>query len=372
MKKLLYTAILVWTVVLAAGCNDEVESQQHMTLNYEVALPIETGVSLTRSDGDPGLAEYFERPQHLYLFLAYGDPADPSNNSIYFYGLSTSQDEWIRTADSLCFKGQFSQTVNWDPELKLENLKGERLRSYVVASFDAIRFDQTLDCNEYNKVISPITKESELLNLKFYAYEGSGDYSKVSLRDIYSTPFNLSRSWSLMENAVSDRTGYYGTVESITGSNLTGIITVRDTLYHTASKVDFQWNAIEHGQTNVMRGVVVNNCPKKGYAFRPTYTTGDGSYSKVLLAGDGISASDMNNSHTAKYADVDKVDPGNQWSGRAYTYMLQPGIINYTITTSDGGSTTKESDPERINNGRTNRIFASWYNLGFNIKASNE
>lgn len=378
MKKILYTTLLVLSIASLMGCKDEVDSSQ-VTLNFEMVLPVgmnkdTVNLDVTRAGGagDPGLAEYFERPRFLYLFLTPGKPTTPDINPVYFYSIPTSQSEWRRSPDSLVFIGKFSQIVNWDPAVNLEDLKGGNLRAYMVASFNEVTFNPNGNTyNEYHKMTSKFTTERELLDLKFYAYEGSNNYSKMSLRDIYTTPFNLSTGWSLLDNALNNRTDYYGTVTNIVGEKQTGIIAMKDTLYHLASKVDFQWNAETHGQSNAMQSVVINNCPKQGYLFRPTENVGAGVYSKVLLENEqgNVSADDKNNSHEAKYANADSSDPGNQWSGRAYTYLLQPGSINYTINTSEGGSHAGTRNPE--SNGFTNEIFAAWYKLNFRIKASN-
>lgn len=378
MKKFIYTVLLALSVASFVGCNDDDVASAQMTLNFEVVLPTSMGkdtltmeAARTRVAGDPGLAEFFERPRFMYLFLAPGKPTTPTSNPIYFYNIPTSQNEWTRSSDSLVFQGSFSQIVNWDKNLKLEDLKDGNLRAYIVASFDAITTDPNgITTDEYNKVTYPITTESQLLNLKFFA-EGNGGYQTMSLRDIYSTPYNLGIGWTLLGNAMSDRTNYYGTVTNIVGEGSTGIIALKDTIYHLASKVDFQWDAVQHNQSNVMQSAVVNNCPRKGYLFRPTDTTGDGFYSKILLdnATSSPSAADPNRNNSARYSDADVVDPGNQWSGRAYTYLLQPGTISYNVTTSMGGAHTGEKVP--VSNGFTNDIFAAWYKLNFSIKASN-
>lgn len=380
MKKI-YTLIFALLMVSLVGCNDEQMQVSQVTLDFEMVIPLDMNkdtlqleAAATRAQiaGDPGLAEFFERPRYLYLFLAPGKPTTPAENPVYYYSIPTSQSDWRRSSDSLVFIGKFSQLVDWDPALDLEKLKGGNLRAYLVATFNQITFNPAgAAYNEYHKLTSKITTERELLDLKFYASSISGSYSQLSLRDIYTTPYNLSSGWSLMGGALEDRTNYYGTVTNIVGTGQTGIIAVKDTLYHVASKVDFQWHIDQHGQDNVMQSVVVENCPKQGYLFRPTEIVGAGTYSKVLLNDEQgeVSADDANTGHEAHYADADHTDPGNQWSGRSYTYLLQPGNLQYSITTSEGGSHSRTNTP--VSNGTTNEIFAAWYKLNFRIKASN-
>ena len=365
--------IMATAAVLAGftACKDDDEPQAaQMTLAYDLTLPVESGSDLTRV-GDPGIAEFFERPQQLYLFLAEGDPQTPAQNDVYFYSFPCNQSDWKRSADSLVFQGKFSKTVDWDPSVPIST--DLKLRAYIVASYDILTTHVSIGVNEYNRVTTPADfTESKLLDLRFYAAATDGTY-RLSLRDVYSTPYNLADGGGIvkMANADADRTDYYGTVKSIAGAGNAGLITVRDTLYHTASKVDFQWNAASVSQSNVMQSAIVNNAPRQGYLFRTAQTAGiDGTYSKVLLANNTISfvADDMNDYHLAQYADATAVSPTSQWSGRAYTYILPPGDLVYTLTTSEGGS-TQRSVTKPVGNGTTNDIFAAWYKLDFNLLA---
>lgn len=355
-------------LALCTGCKDDDEQlAAQVTLAYDLTLPVESGSDMTRA-GDPGIAEFFERPQQLYLFIAAGDPKTPAENNVYFYSFPCSQSDWKRSADSLVFLGKFSKTVDWDPSLPISaDLK---LRAYIVASYDIITTHVSIGVNEYNRVTTPADfTESKLLDLRFYAAATDGTY-RLSLRDVYSTPYNLQEGGIVkMANADADRTGYYGTVKSIAGTGNAGLITFKDTLYHTASKVDFQWNAANISQTNVMQSAIVNNAPRQGYLFRTAQTANvGGTYSKVLLANNTMTfvADDMNDYHLARYADATAVSPTSQWSGRAYTYLLPPGDLVYTLTTSEGGS-TQRSVTKPAGNGTTNDIFAAWYKLDFNL-----
>lgn len=274
----------------ASACSDHdgldgLENNQ-LTLSMDVVLAADNTANQTRMVGDPGLAEFFEKPQHLYLFLAVGDPTTPGSNPVYCYQFETSQSKWTRSADSLVFKGRELQTVNWDSSIQLTS--DLKCRAYMVASFDAITFNPLISCNDVNKVVSGPTTERELLDLKFYAYAGQKDFSNLSLRDVYSSPYNLSQSWTKMPNASTNRTSYYGTVTDIKVNNGKGLISINDTLYHTAAKVDFQWNAQSHTQSNVMVNALVDNAPNQGYLFRPSETVSAGTYSKVLLNGGSL------------------------------------------------------------------------------------
>ncbi|MBE6331337.1 MAG: hypothetical protein E7070_03385 [Bacteroidales bacterium] len=372
MKSSKYIILAATALMGLTACNnDDAANSSQVTLRYELALPVESSqlATATRA-GDPGIAEFFERPQLLYLFLAEGDPTTPSANNVYFYNIPCSQSDWTRSSDSLVFRGKFSQLVDWDPEVGISsNLK---LRAYLVASYDLITTVDAIGVNEYNKVTKPAGfTESDLLDLQFFASLSDGSYS-LSLRDVYSTPYNLTYDGGLakLANADADRTGYYGTVTDIAGSGSTGVISIKDTLYHTAAKVDFQWHAASIGQSNVMQSAIIDNAPKRGYLFRQAATvSGVQTYTKVLLGNSSLAdgaADDMNDTHSARYADATLADATNQWSGRAYTYVLQPGDLDFTLTTSEGG-TNSRSVVKPAGNGTTNDVFAAWYKLDFNL-----
>ena len=290
MKKFYYilTISALWIAISACSDHDGMEglSDNQLTLSMDVVLAASNSGEQTRAVGDPGLAEFFEKPRHLYLFLAVGEPTTPNNNPVYCYALETSQSKWTRSADSLVFKGRELKTVNWDSNIQLNS--DLKCRAYMVASYDELTFNPVINCNDVNRVTSGPTTESALLDLKFYAYAGQNDYSKLSLRDVYSTPYNLSNSWTKMSDASTNRTNYYGTVTDIKVTGGKGLISINDTLYHTAAKVDFQWNAQSHTQSNVMVNALVDNAPKQGYLFRPSETVSAGTYSKVLLNGGEI------------------------------------------------------------------------------------
>lgn len=295
MKKLYYILTIAVLLATASACSDHdgldgLENNQ-LTLSMDVVLAADNAANQTRMVGDPGLAEFFEKPQHLYLFLAVGAPTTPGKNPVYCYQFETNQSKWTRSADSLVFKGRELQTVNWDSDIRLTS--DLECRAYMVASFDAITFNPVISYNDVHRVTSGPTTESELLNLKFYAYDGQNDYANLSLRDVYSSPYNLSQSWTKMSNASTNRTNYYGTVTDIKITGDKGLISINDTLYHTAAKVDFQWNAQSHTQSNVMVNALVDNAPKQGYLFRPSETVSAGTYSKVLLNGGDIKKGTM-------------------------------------------------------------------------------
>jgi len=390
MKKVIYILSAVLLAITLPSCNEDeiVDSARKVSLKLDITASAGSEVDGSRALGDPGIAEFFEKPTVVHVFMAVGDPKTPQSNPVYWYTVNNMS--WQRSADSLYFRstnanGQlFSQDIQVAPSIKFDALAANRMRAYMVASYSPITFDD-ISTTSFGKCQKASTKadltEQQLFDLKIFASgtSGSSDYS-VSLRDLYSSPFNLrmeGANFSKLSDPVNVRTGYYGTATAKDVESVTFTMT----LYHTAAKIDFQWNAESNTQANVMQYALIANAPKKGYVFKPTETVASVErYSKILLDDMGseaeAAADDDNTGHSARYADAFQANPSNQWSGRAYTYVLQPGDLSYKIKTAsvsalhEGTVTVPVADGNKGNKG-TNDIFAAWYKLDFNIGSNN-
>lgn len=378
MKKIINILSVVLMAVSLSSCNndDVLESGSKVTLKLDISAAALSDVT-SRALGDPGIAEFFEKPTEVHVFMAVGDPKTPNVNPVYKYTVTDLS--WVRSADSLYYVATdaegllFSLDIQADPAIKFESATANQMRAYLVASFSPITFDN-LSTGTYGKCQTTSKQditEQQLLNLQLFASGTSGGYSSaVSLRDLYSSPYNLrmeGTSFAKLDNPQNNRSRYYGTA---TEKDQTSV-TFRMTLYHTAAKVDFQWNTASPTQSNVMQYAIVANAPQKGYAFKQAETVpGVGRYSKILLddtaSAAEAAADDDNNNNTGRYANADQVNPSNQWSGRAYTYVLQPGDLGYKIKTAAKLHDKTAAIGTQGNSG-TNDIFAAWYKLDFNI-----
>ena len=393
MKKCLNIFAATLLAVALPSCSDDEATTielQNVTLRMDVTLQAESGsnsaeASATRTPGDPGRTEFFERPTLLHLFMAVGDATTPESNPVYWYTFNTTADQWQRTADSLYFQTKdgnssvLQRDIQVDRSVFQSATSEQQVRAYMLATFDGITFDGISQSGTEHLCS---VKEADLLNVPIYAAGLDGKYESVSLRDVYSSPWNLrlvGGEFAKMTSPATDRTDYYGTATAKDDES----VTFQMTLYHTAAKVDFQWNATSDVQANVMQWALLTNCPKQGYAFRLTEQVATtASYGKVLLDGSttagsaDITADDSNSGHAARYADATTASVGNQWNGRAYTYILQPGDLSYSIRTSgSSGSAGKTYTGTAAisgsnvggSNGSTNDIFAAWYKLDFTL-----
>lgn len=277
--------------MMASGCSDdEVVSSassktERLTLQFDAVIPVDEDV--TRSiDGDPGVYEKFEKPHYLHTFV-YVEQG--TNKKVYHFQKTFSHDEaeaaWTLNGDRTCFHYTYDQTIDWASGNFQVGTNGDNptLRAYMVASHEAIVFGGKSLGNGASALLDGFT-ERDILDLTFSAQYNS---SYINLRDIYSTPYNLSKSWT--EITDGSRTNYYGTLsQSLVDKK---IFLVADTLYHTCAKVDFEWNTESIYQANTAESIVLGGAsktlPSSGYIFRPAEnvsgTSYTNTYSKLLL-----------------------------------------------------------------------------------------
>lgn len=353
MKAFKYILPLFALLAVTSCQQDDDIAISDISLNLDLALPVSQSTE-SRTLGDPGIDEEFLKPTVLWVFLV----ADQgSEHFVYAVRYSTAESEWTLSADNKTLYFSDNRIVNFEG---LDLRKNPDIRAYLLASHDVFSFDRALvaPAADYQATRQTID-ENMLTHISINAMYGA---NYISLRDIYSTPYNLTTSWGDMNKKGGT---YYGTVDKRYYE--AGVVNVSDTLYHVAAKADFQWNPeTSNLQPNVVRGIVLKNLPTKGYAFRPTENpSGIATYSKLLL---GTFAAD-------DQSDATEVNPGNQWSGRAYTFMFQPAnnVLNYTFTTRNNaaqGGYQGVANPANVVNSANAGVFASWYKIDHDISDS--
>jgi len=345
--------LLALISIVSCKQEDGVNESGVMTLNLNLAIPLDPQVS-SRTLGDPGVDEEFLKPSVLWVFIVAVQGED---ELVYSIRYSTMDREWALSSDNKALYYSDNRICNFEG---LEMGKNPVIRAYLVASYDTFAFDQDLEAPAAD--FTPVRQHIDENALTHLTIRAQFADQYISLRDLYSTPYNLNTNW---HDKNAEGGTYYGTVDSRYFE--AGIINVSDTLYHVAAKADFQWNPeTSNSQPNVVRSIVLNNMPVSGYAFRPTENPSSvRTYSKLLL---GEAAADDTNSFT-------EVTPGNQWSGRAYGFMFQPGgnRLSYTFTTKNNASSGGYqgiADPTTVENSDNSGVFTSWYKVDHNIKDS--
>ena len=294
------------------GCNNEMDLAP-MELELRLAISAngisnpQYAPSLSRNEsdtmqlrvfGDPGEAENFEFPDHLYAYLVWSEGGDPEVTHVQVIKTELNPSFWKQESNS-------SLTYQ---------TKGDSLYVYTQKIFTLLKdkkrvwgklyvFVSKGEVNLYVKGNpSKLEKDyvaEDVLNLVF---DNSSSTIQANLKNLYSTPYNYE---------VNDK--YYGTIANFaydgTGESESGsrVAFVDLFLYHVAAKVDVMWNVAEGKRSEMKLSYIAAEHLYDGscLVFRPMenelgvekYTSG---YTRVLATN----------------------DIGTQWNGRAYFYTI--------------------------------------------------
>ncbi len=232
----------------------------------------------TRTPGDPGLPEVFNKPEHAYVWLVMTNNSDEVTVNYRYWQLN--QANWILEPYSGSFAASGDMVYRYNGDLTIllpSNRKTGRF--YVAVSKDEITPSKTTGC----------TSEEEVQGITFDATP-----AWEHLQDIYSTPYNYY---------VGTTATYYGTVSDFASN----VPQANLLLYHVAAKVDIQWQVSDDLQaagyyidnTNgiTVTGLKTKNC----LLFKPNENVGVG---------------DNPDTHQIT------INPGNQWIGRHSFYAI--------------------------------------------------
>lgn len=297
MTKTLYI-LLIAAVFSLISCADETATERTTTpAQLHLSLSLLDGEPSTRAlPGDPGIAEpAFVKPSHLYIMvlMQYGGKSyltykhisnsswsDLNQDNISTYSgiqLNVFQDEYT-TNNGYLFAIASTKEL---PEIEttLKSVLGK----------DDLSGDAPI-C--LNKIVSPI----EIINSVTFNIPTPADdpdKNNTFLRSVYSTA-----------GAVTFPARYAKDVTA--------------TLYHTATRLDIQWDATASAPATPYSSIVVKDLPTQGiHAFTPSGNSNSaGTYSHTITT-----------------------DEGNKYMGRAYFYV--PSLDSYTLNINTGSDTPK-------------------------------
>lgn len=236
-KRLLCLMMLFTTV----ACNDNGDVKMDMVeMPVTIAIPAsgfssptDTGIDgepaegrETRAPGDPGTDEQFDLPQFIHVYLVTNN--NGVSNATYTK-FAVSKEDWkLVTADD-------NENDHFSGVMDKEGLyvyqghltmslpaKREQGRVYIAAC------DADLERFGLNKTIANPAQVPEQATIK------AGKELSPHMKNLYSTPYNLLDAGGQ----------YYGTIEDFAGKAPHLDIV----LYHTATKVDVQWQIDEDCQ----------------------------------------------------------------------------------------------------------------------------
>ena len=295
MKKTGYIWLMMLLMALV-GCSNE-EPLPKMGMPISICLPaneVQTAqyIQARRVMGDPGKAENFLFPHHLYIVVVKQNGDDTW--SIWETVERTLTDaDWVakRYTGSLPTAGdsiyQYTENIN----LALSPSDKFKGRVYAVASLKKLTFNRT-----FSK--AGLATMENVLNLTF---DSSPDSIQQNLQHIYTTPYNL--------NVTGE---YFGSFSSL----YQRVPKVDLLLYHVAAKVDIKWNVSEdkrinseHPEQAVRLTYMETRRLYNGnaYCFKPLRNT-----LPSLPASGGYAIENM----------VTPTDEGLWWEGRKYFYTI--------------------------------------------------
>ena len=322
----------LFLLLLSACSSTNPEEGDYTRMPIILAIPVNQGVS-TRAAGDPGTYEKFVLPKHLYLYLV-----STNNNGTEVIhtpegmdatnGYNLDATKWTKTVITT---GDFQTTgdsiYRYTDQININLLNsGSRKTGVVYAAMSSEPITVTMGAG---------TSTDQIKNATFVLPSSVTDANwGEALKNLYSTPYNLTKK--------SDANTYYGTVSDYTSNSPH----VEMVLYHTAAKLDLNWNVASSIQsTTNVKTIALTGLSRGGYLFRPMENT---------------------TSASTTYTHTITTDVGNQWYGRAETYVIPFGsdlnsyTLNMTIKNGVNSGTTTTSQSIQIGNAGKTAVFTPW------------
>ena len=339
---------MILSLVLA-GCRQEEPVQEFsmpVTVNLIAndVMAARNAVPVRRAIGDPGTAEQFLFPHHLYVIVMRQKP-DKSWELWQYIERTLTDGDWTpgRYAGLLSTAGDSIYQYKDKLTLLLSNGSPVERQQFVgkvfaIASAVSLTFDKALNTDGIQNL-------NDALTLKFNASNEVQGY----LQHIYSTPYNYEKDGM-----------YYGEFSSVNQR----VPTLNLLLYHIAAKVDIKWSVDEGkriNKTDPSEAIRLTNMKAKNlfngyaYCFKPMENT---AAAKL----------------TAGY-EREIVTPENEglwWEGRAYFYTIpytvtdDPGYFPLQMEMSTNGSSDKYR-PTLNMQVNTSSPFVPWMRAMFNI-----
>lgn len=298
MTKTLYI-LLIAAVFTLISCADETATERTTTpAQLHLSLSLLDGEPSTRAlPGDPGIAEpAFVKPSHLYIMvlMQYGDKS-------YLTYKHISNSSW-------------------------SDLNQDNISTYSGIQLNVFQDEYTTN-NGYLFAIAS-TKELPGIETTLKSAANNVDLSgdaPICLNDVVtpqmiinSVTFNIPESADNADNKNTFLRSVYSTAGAVTfPARYAKDVTA--TLYHTATRLDIQWDATASAPATPYSYIVVKNLPTQGiHAFTPSgnsNSAGAGTYSHTIT-----------------------IDEGNKYMGRAYFYV--PSLDSYTLNINNSQDDT--------------------------------
>lgn len=257
-------------------------------LNVAIRVDKDWKLGDTKEDktraGDPGFDEDLNLPTHVKVYTTV-DRGTEKNKLYETTEFSIPQDaEWIREGKTNIYRLSKNAIIHIDnPDTDAKNV-----HVYAYANIK-----EPASITSVNKTT---TADSEIQNMTFSVTMGS---EQDVLKNLYSTT----------------------PAQGLTAYTSNDVMNVDLTLYHTAAKMDFQWDFTN--SANRFEGFVANNLLNTGYLFKPTENA------------------TVNTSYT--YTHDVGTNAAEKYAGRHVFYAIQQGGTNWPLSV-----TTKKTNASDI------------------------
>lgn len=314
LNNILLFGMMTLILMLTACSSEEEERMESFTVSVPIEIVTTQPQFTTRTAGDPGLDDELKVPAHVYIWIWLKNADD--TYSTKFVELHPEAGDWNTSGDGVYI---YNKELKYTFSTLVERKNPIEGVVYAVASEKAIDNVATIVANGTNHTADDFgTFPNWELNVIGWTPE--------QLRDLYSTPDSKVTGSNKEQTMAVDGA-------KIRFSNVK--------LYHCAAKVDFQWEVQEAKRnTTWVNSITVTGLPTSCKLFKPTQNTNAGGTATITA------------------------NDGNKWTGREYTYVLQPenGTITYNVDlegkTDVSGATFTPSKVDE-----TFTAFTGWYRI---------
>ena len=183
------------------------------------------GAKATRAEGDPGTYEKFQLPTHLYIYIV-NTALDNNTKTVLTpegmdqtNGYTLKAGNWVKLVTTDNSK---DSVYTYTGEIRII-IPEDRLTGTVYAAMSSVPITVSFTGTDIEDATFTLSDEAK-------SHEGE------ALKNLYSSPYNLKADGK-----------YYGIVNDYRSNNPH----INMVLYHTAAKLDLQWNVDASVQSTV-------------------------------------------------------------------------------------------------------------------------
>jgi hypothetical protein len=331
IQKTIAMLLGAWALTLTScSTSDSPSDDEHLVrMPVNLAIPANdasltagaAGAKATRAEGDPGTYEKFLLPSHLYIYIV-NTALDKTTKTMLkpegmdpAKGYTLKPENWMKIATT---DNNKDSIYVYTGEIRII-IPEDRLAGTVYAAMSTVPITVSYTGTDVEDAIFTLSDEAK-------SHEGE------ALKNLYSSPYNLKGA----------DVSYYGIVNDYRSNNPH----INMVLYHTAAKLDLQWNVDAKVQSTVkLSKIELTGLSGGGYLFKPLENT---------------SAS------TSTYSETFSLDAGSQWYGRQATYVIPVNtngsyLFPMTLTNSVSSSATPTKEATATVKPSSNAgVFVPW------------